>query len=98
MAVTGARAVGCMHTGAPPTAVQGALELVDGDGVLAISMVVALHPRKPSPCEDQPPTLGKSVLTANSGGTGFMWAVHQLGQDQECAESALWTALFCSDM
>ena len=78
MAVTGARAVGCMYTGAPPTAVQGALELVDGDGVLAISMVVTLHPRKPSPCEDQPPTPVKSVLmfTANSGGTRCIRVVH----------------------
>ena len=51
-----------MHAGAPPTAVQGALKLVDGDGVLAIRMVVTLHPRKPSPCEDQPPALVKSLL------------------------------------
>lgn len=51
-----------MHAGAPATAVQGALELVDGDGVLAIRMVVTLYPRKPSPCQDQPSTLVKSML------------------------------------
>ncbi len=67
-----------MHAGAPATAVQGALKLVDGDGVLAIRMVVALHPSKPGPCENQPPALVKSLLmfTENSGGTRSEWAVH----------------------
>jgi len=51
-----------MHAGAPATAVQGALKLVDGDGVLAIRMVVTLHPHKPSSCQDQPPPLVKSLL------------------------------------
>ncbi len=67
-----------MQAGAPATAVQGALKLVDGDGVLAIRMVVTLHPSKPSPCENQPPALVKSLLklTAKGGGTRSEWAVH----------------------
>ena len=43
-----------MHTGAPVATVQRALEFVDGDGVFAVRVVIALHTCKPSSCNSTP--------------------------------------------
>ena len=48
--LAGTCAVGLVHTSAAVAAVERAVKLVDGDGVLAVYVVISLNASKPGAC------------------------------------------------